>query len=113
MANLLKNVTYNGEVNYGVADADQTVYTVPAGVTTILLGLTVSNVLSELIKVTIKIKDDSASQTVRYLHAIPINQGASLEAFSTKLILNENDELIVSAAKGNSFDCIISLVEQT
>ena len=111
MANLLKNVTFNGEVNYGVADADQTVYTVPAGVTTILLGLTVSNVLNELITVSVKIKDDDAGQTVKYLHSVPINTGASLEAFSTKLVLNENDELIVSSGSGNSFDVIASLVE--
>jgi hypothetical protein len=111
--NLLKSVTYSGETNYSVADSDVVVYTVPASTTTILLGLTVSNVLNELITVSVKIKDDDAGQTVKYLHAIPINQGASLEAFSTKLILNEADELILSSGSGNSFDVIASLVEQT
>ena len=109
--NQLKLITYSGETNYSVADSDVTVYTVPAGVTSILLGLTVSNVLNELITVSIKIKDSDAGQTVKYLHKVPINVGASLESFSTKLILNEADELIVSSAKGNSFDVIASLVE--
>ena len=111
MANNLRSVTYSGETNYSVADSDVTVYTVPAGVTSILLGLTVSNVLNELITVSIKIKDDDVGQTEKYLHKVPINQGASLESFSTKLILNENDELILSSSSGNSFDVIASLVE--
>ena len=109
--NLLKSITFSGETNYSVADSDVVVYTVPASTNTILLGLTISNVLNELITVSVKIKDDDAAQTVHYLHKVPINQGASLESFSTKLVLNENDELIVSAAKGNSFDVIASLVE--
>ena len=113
MANLLKNITYQGETNYSIADSDATVYTVPSSTTVIVLGLTISNVLNELITVSVKIKDDDAAQTVKYLHKVPVNQGASLEAFSTKLVLNENDELIVSSAKGNSFDVIVSLVEQT
>ena len=111
MANLLKNITYNGETNYSAADSDATVYTVPASTTVIVLGFTVSNVANQLVTVSVKIKDDDAAQTVHYLHKVPINQGASLESFSTKLVLNENDELIVSAAKGNSFDVIASLVE--
>ena len=113
MANILKNITYSGETNYAVADSDATVYTVPASTTVIILGLTISNVLNELITVSIKIKDDDAGQTVKYLHSVPVNKGASLEAFSTKLILNENDELIVSSGSGNSFDVVASLVEQT
>ena len=111
MANNLRSVTYSGETNYSVADSDVVVYKVPNSTTTILLGLTVSNVLNELITVSIKIKDDDVGQTVKYLHKVPINQGASLESFSTKLVLNENDELIVSSGSGNSFDVIASLVE--
>ena len=32
---------------------------------------------------TAKIKDDDVGQTVKYLHSVPINKGASLESFST------------------------------
>ena len=113
MANLLKNITYNGETNYSVADSDATVYTVPASTTVIVLGFTVSNVANQLVTVSVKIKDDDAAQTVHYLKNVPINLGASLEAFSTKLVLNEADELLVSSSTANSFDCTISLVEQT
>ena len=113
MANLLKNITYHGETNYSAMQIQmQTVYTVPASTTVIVLGFTVLNVANQLVTVSVKIKDDDAAQTVHYLKNVPINLGASLKPL-TKLVLNENDELIVSSSTANSFDYIISLVEQT
>jgi hypothetical protein len=114
MANKLLSKTYNGGVNYTNALDDATVYTVPLSNTTIMIGFTISNLHNDLISVSVKLKDDDAGQTVHYLKDVVINVGSSLEIMQgNKMVLNANDEVIISSTIANSFDAVLSLVEQT
>jgi hypothetical protein len=79
-----------------------------------MIGFTISNLHNDLISVSVKLKDDDAGQTVHYLKDVVINVGSSLEIMQgNKMVLNANDEVIISSTIANSFDAVLSLVEQT
>lgn len=114
MANLLKSITYNGNTNYTTQNSNASVYTVSANTTAIVIGFSICNLTSGVITVDVKQYDNSSAQTVNVFKNIPIASGASIEVMSgNKLILNENDALVVRSDTANSFDAVISLVEQT
>jgi len=114
MANTLLSKTYNGGVDYNTPAADATIYTVPASNTTIVIGFTIANLHNELISVSVKVIDSDASQTVHYLKDVVVNSGSSLEIMQgNKMVLNEGDQIQVASTIANSFDAILSLVEQS
>lgn len=114
MANTLLLKTYDGGSNYSSADTDATVYTVPSSTTTIVIGLTISNITAGDIIVGVKITDNDASQTINFLKSVTIPTGSSLEIMAgNKMVLNSSDILKITSNTANSFDCALSIVEQT
>lgn len=114
MANVLKSVTYSGNTNYANAYTYDTVYTVPTGATSIIIGFAIANIKTDVLTVSTKIFDDDSNQDVHFIKDVVISSGATLEIMGgNKVILNANDVVSISADAPNSFDVVLSLVEQT
>lgn len=114
MANVLLSKTYNGGVNYTSALTDATVYTVPANTTSIVIGLTISNITTGFISTSMKVYDDDQNQTVHFIKNVVIDTGSSLEIMGgNKIILNANDSIMINSDTNVSFDAVLSVVEQS
>tara|TARA_B100001093_G_scaffold150514_1_gene143283 strand:- start:12865 stop:13209 length:345 start_codon:yes stop_codon:yes gene_type:complete len=114
MANTLLSKTFNGGTNYSNTANTAVVYTVPTSTTTIVIGFTISNITTSAIATNVKIYDDDASQTIHFLKNVAIDTGSTLEIMGgNKIILNANDAIQMTADTVNSFDVLISMVEQT
>lgn len=114
MANLLKSITYSGNTNYANAYTYDTVYTVPTGATSIIIGLAIANIKTDVLTVSAKLFDDDLNQDVFFIKDVVIASGATLEVMGgNKIILNANDVFSMSADSPNSFDVVMSLVEQS
>lgn len=114
MANTLLSKTYNGGANYANTANTATVYTTPANTTSILIGFTISNLTTSVISTDVQVYDDDAAQTVHFLKGVVLDTGSTLEIMGgNKIILNSNDSILMKSDTANSFDVVLSLVEQT
>ncbi len=114
MANKLLSKTYNGDTNYSVALNKANIYTVPENTTAIVLGFSLSNLTDDILTTSVHYIDDDAGQEVHVLKDVAMAAGSTLEIMNgNKMILNANDAISVSADTSNSFDAILSLVEQS
>lgn len=114
MANTLLSKTYDGGNNYVTATTDVNIYTVPTSTTSILIGFTISNLTTGIIALSVKILDSDAAQTVHFLKNVVIDSGSTLEIMGgNKIILNASDAIRMQSDTPNSFDVVLSLVEQT
>lgn len=111
MANTFKLKTKDGSsVN---ANTNMTVYTVPASTTTIVLGLTLSNIVTSTIYTSVLITN-ADGDNVNFLKDIPIPTGSAIEVMAgNKMVLETSDVLIVKSTVANSLDTSLSIMEQT
>ena len=108
MANTFKlNTKAGGAV---AANTDITVLT--ATTTTILIGLTISNKVSNSITVDVKL-ESSTSGTANVIigQNLPIPSGSSLDALAGKVVMNTGDILKVQSDTANSADVVLSIME--
>ena len=112
MANTFKlNTKAGGAV---AANTDITVYTVPASTTTILIGLTISNKVTNSITVDVKLESStSGNANVNIGQNLPIPSGSSLDALAGKIVMNTGDILKVQSDTANSVDIVLSIMEIT
>jgi len=94
-------------------------YTVPAGRTTIVLGLMLCNIHTSQITVDVKVHNDAgagneSSDIVSYLlKGVPIPAGSSLEVLSgNKINLNTLDKIQIQSSVAAKVSATMSIMEQ-
>ena len=111
MANTFKLKTATGGST--AANSPITVYTTPASTTTIVIGLTLSNLVTQSIAATVLI-ENSDGDNVTFLKNVPLPQGSALEVMvGNKVVLETGDVLKVQSNTANSIDTTLSIMEQT
>jgi hypothetical protein len=94
------------------ANTDITVLT--AATTTILIGLTISNKVTNSITVDVKLESStSGNANVNIGQNLPIPSGSSLDALAGKIVMNTGDILKVQSDTANSVDIVLSIMEIT
>lgn len=111
MANSFKLKTLDGSAI--AANTTSTVYTAPGATTTIVLGLTLSNITGTTIYVTVGITN-ADGDNVNFLKAIPLPTGSAVEVMAgNKIVLEAGDSITVLSDTANSLDTTLSIMEQT
>jgi hypothetical protein len=109
MANDFKLKTKTGSST--PANTSMTVYS--AVNTSVIIGLSLSNLTSETIAVTVSI-NNSDGDNITFLKSIPIPTGSAVEVMSgNKMVLEAGDALSVKSNISNSVDVALSIMEQT
>ena len=112
MANTFKNaikpnVTTTGS-NY------DTLYTAPAGATSIILGLALANKTTSAVTVKVQITDAAPSGTIQLLEDVSIPANTTLEVLGgQKYVLEAGDILKVQAGTGTAIDAFLGVMERT
>ena len=111
MANTFKLKTKGGGAI--AANTPMTVYTTPASTTTIVVGMTLSNLTANQIAATVSIENNDGAN-VTFLKDIPIPTGSAVEVMSgNKVVLETSDVLKVQSSVANSLDTVLSIMEIT
>ena len=110
MANTFKlNTKAGGAV---AANTDITVLT--ASTTTILIGLTIANKVTNSVTADVKLESSTAGNAnVNIGQNLPITSGGSLDALAGKIVMNTGDVLKVQSDTANSIDIVLSIMEIT
>ena len=96
------------------ANTDITVYTVPASTTSIIIGLTISNKVTNSVTVDVKLESSTAGNAnVNIGENLPIPSGSSLDALAGKVVLQATDVLKIQSDTTNSIDIALSVMEIT
>jgi hypothetical protein len=82
-------------------------YTVPAGTTSVTIGLTVANIVATQIKVTVLMSG------VHIIKDAPIPANSALSVLDGKIILEAGDDIVIISNEAASTDVILSVLEQT
>ena len=110
MANTFKSITKTGGAT--AANTDITVYTVPASTTTIIIGLTISNLINTSITVDVKL-ENADGDNIHIGKNLPIPSGSALNALTGKVVMETGDILKVQSDTANSADIALSIMEIT
>jgi hypothetical protein len=102
MANTFKNYTGSS-----VGQSEETVYTVPAGTTSVVIGCNLANVSSSQVTVSVK------AAHVYIVKDAAIPSGSALSVLDGKVILQETHPITVESSAADSIDIIVSVLEQT
>ncbi len=110
MANTFKN-----SITGSIGTTNVNVYTTPAATSTTVIGVSVANVISQNISVSVKLTDSSLSKTVHLVKDALLVPGSSavLVGGEQKLVMEANDYLTVISSAANSADVIVSVLEIT
>ncbi len=96
----------------GTAD---TLYTVPSSTTTVIIGLTLANVHTSQVTVSVTIVDSSNSnETSHVVKDAPVPVGSSIEIMSgNKIILEASDIIKVDCSVADKISATMSIMEIT
>jgi|TARA_B110001454_G_scaffold188748_1_gene186916 NifU-like protein involved in Fe-S cluster formation len=109
MANTFKTKTFGGGSTS--ASTAMTIYTVPGSTTAIVLGLTLSNISSANLEVTVTL-DNNDGDNVSIVTNAEIPAKASLEIMTgNKYAMETADVLKVTSNTNNSVDTTLSIME--
>ena len=113
MANTFKNAIKSNVTTTG-SDYD-TLYTAPAGATSIILGLALANKTTSSVTVKVQVADASGSNPViQLLEDVSIPANTTLEVLGgQKYILETGDILKVRAGTGTAIDAFLGVMERT
>jgi hypothetical protein len=108
MANVFKN-----SVTGSIGIANTKVYETPASTVSTVIGLSVSNVISNNISVNVTVTDASATQTRHLVRSGLIVEGSSIVIVGgeQKLVLESGDFISVVSSVAASADVIVSVLE--
>ena len=108
MANVFKNSMTSGVGTTGVV-----AYTAPAATTTTIIGVSVANINSNNISVSVMARDSSSNKTVYLVKDAIIVQASTaiLIGGEQKIVLEANDFLSVTSSLVSSADVIVSALE--
>lgn len=108
MANLFKN-----SVTGSIGTSNTRVYQTPASTVSTVIGMSVSNVVSSNISVSVTITDASATQTRHLIRNGLITDGSSIVIVGgeQKVVLESGDFVSVVSSAAASADVIVSVLE--
>lgn len=111
MANTLKNVLKNN-----ISTTASTLYTTPGSTTTIVIGMTAANILSNSnVNFSVTLHDSASAPGVHIVKNATIAPGGSLVPIGgdQKVIMETAHYMKASSSDSDSVDIILSVVEQT
>ena len=109
MANTFKLKSKN---NIGVSTVG--IYTVPGATTTVIIGVTCTNVSGQGINVGIAISRASNVDDINILKNVPIPQGSALEIMQgNKIVVEAVDTVTALSDVNNSLDVALTIMEIT
>ena len=113
MANTFK--LKNNAVMPTSAGTADTLYTVPSGTTTVVIGLTLANVHTAQVTASVTVIDSSNSnETSHVIKDAPIPVGSSIEIMSgNKIILEASDIIKVDCSVADKVSATLSIMEIT
>jgi len=113
MANTFK--LKNNAVMPSSAGTPDTLYTVPGSTTTVVIGLTLANVHTAQVTVSVTVVDSSNSnETSHVIKDAPIPVGSSIEIMSgNKIILEASDIIKVDCSVADKVSATLSIMEIT
>ena len=112
MANTFK--LKNNAVMPTSAGTADTLYTVPSGTTTVVIGLTLANVHTAQVTASVTVIDSSNSnETSHVIKDAPIPAGSSLQVLDggAKIVMVSGDALKVKSNTASSADVWVSVVD--
>ena len=100
--------------SYGAAavgTGDTSVYTVPASTQAVILGITVANIVSATVNVTVKVTKGSGTYFI--VKNAPVLVGSSIEVIGngSKFVAEAADIIKVASDTASSVDAVVSLLE--
>jgi len=109
MANTFKLKSKN---NIGVSTVG--IYTVPGATTTVIIGVTCTNVSGQGINVGIGISRATNGDDINILKNVPIPQGSALEIMQgNKIVVESVDTVTALSDVNNSLDVALTIMEIT
>jgi len=108
MANLFKN-----SVTGSIGTTNTRVYQTPAATVSTVIGMSVSNIVTNNISVNVTITDASATQTRYLVRNGLIVEGSSMVVVGgeQKVVLESGDYISVVSSAATSVDVIVSVLE--
>ena len=112
MANTFKVKTFGGGST--AADTAMTVYTCPASTQTTIIGLTVANITTSQILVTVNLENNDGDN-VAIIKNAPIPVGGAFVPIGgdQKVVMEASDVIKVTSDTANSADSTLSILEIT
>lgn len=110
--------TFKLKTKAGIDASLTTVYTVPSSTTTVIIGLTISNVKGSSVTADAQIVTASSSgenaDDVYVVKTIPLPAGSSVEVMAgNKIVLETGDVIKVKGSVTDAVDAILSIMEIT
>ena len=110
--------TFKLKTKAGIDASLVTIYTVPANTTTVIIGLTISNIKGSSVTSDAQIVTASSSgenaDDVYLVKDIPLPAGSSIEIMSgNKIVLEAGDVVKVRGSVTNAIDALLSVMEIT
>lgn len=99
--------TFKSAAAASIGTGDITLYTAPAGVTAVVIGLVLSNVTGSQIKATVKRAGE------KYLPDIPIPANSAFSGLDGKIILMPGASIVVASDTASSVNAWIEVLEQS
>ena len=122
MANTFKVITHTGMSNS--AGTPEALYTVPSSTTTVVIGLTLCNILTSSVLIDVRLDSStsnsgggtnvSAGDGIHIAKDVPIAVGSSLELLSGgKYVLQTGDSLKIDSNVNGAVDVCLNIMEIT
>lgn len=92
------------------AIGDVVIYTVPAGITGIILSITIANVSTSSSNATVSVSK-SGGGTATLINEFPVPPNDALNPLTGKIVLEEGDSLVVNASSPNILETYLSILE--
>ena len=110
--------TFKLKTKAGIDASLTTIYTVPNSTTTVIIGLTISNIKGSSVTADAQIVTASTSgenaDDVYVVKAIPLPAGSSVEVMAgNKIVLETGDIIKVKGSVTDAVDAILSIMEIT
>tara|TARA_R110002012_G_scaffold94704_2_gene229333 strand:+ start:6220 stop:6561 length:342 start_codon:yes stop_codon:yes gene_type:complete len=110
--------TFKLKTKAGIDASLTTIYTVPSSTTTVIIGLTISNIKGSSVTADAQIVTASTSgenaDDVYVVKAIPLPAGSSVEVMAgNKIVLETGDIIKVKGSVTDAVDAILSIMEIT
>ena len=110
--------TFKLKTKAAVGTSPTTVYTVPASTTTVIIGLTVANILGSSVNASAQIVTASTTgenaDDVYFIKDIPLPSGSAVEIMSgNKINLEAGDIIKIKSNTNAALDAVLSIMEIT
>jgi len=108
MANIFKN-----SISGSIGTSNVIVYAVPAATSTTVIGMSVANVITSNINVSVTLTSNSQAKTVYLVKNanVPANGSLVIAGGEQKIVMSALDSLTVASSAATSADVVVSVLE--